>query len=112
MAATVRLWREAEGHWRWAFEDGDLAIASNHPYATRRAAVEAAGTSYPGVPIEEAGSAASGEGGRVGLLACVLMTLAIWRHYRPGRVPSASVPGATSRGSISARRRKSRSRSR
>lgn len=85
MAATVRLWEEAGGRWWWAFVDGDLEIASNLPYATRKEAEEAARLAYPEVAFEHAPGSKEPAGGRVSIPACLLMTLAIWRHYRPGK---------------------------
>jgi hypothetical protein len=82
MAATVELW-EAEGRWWWAFKDGEVEIASNHPYATERQAGEAARLAYPDVPVTGANKAARSDEGPVSFAACVLMCVSIWRHYRP-----------------------------
>jgi hypothetical protein len=84
MAAAIELW-EAGGLWWWSFRDGDLEIPGNHPQKSREDATEAARTAYPDVAIHVRGQPHVRTGGRASLVACVLMCLAIWRHYRPGR---------------------------
>jgi hypothetical protein len=84
MAAAVELW-EAEGLWWWTFKDEDLEIPSNHPYNSKHEAMEAARIAYPDVPLHGLHAPDVADRGRVSFAACVLMSLAIWRHYRPGR---------------------------
>lgn len=84
MAAAVELW-EAEGLWWWSFKDEDLEIPGNHPYTSRREATEAARVAYPDVPLRDLRAPDGDDAGRVSFAACVLMCVAIWRHYRPGR---------------------------
>jgi hypothetical protein len=79
----VRVWEDREGRWWWAFVGGDIEIPSNQPFATRRETEEAARTAYPGVALASERTTEPASEGRAGLVACVLMTLALWRHYRP-----------------------------
>ena len=84
MASAIELW-EAAGLWWWSFRDGDLEIPGNHPYKTRDEATEVARIAYPDVTMHFREAPHEGTGSRASLAACVLMCVAIWRHYRPGR---------------------------
>jgi hypothetical protein len=83
MAAAIELW-ESGGLWWWSFRDDDLEIPGNHPYNSREEAAGAARVAYPDVPMQVRQAPHQGDGGRASVAACVLMCVAIWRHYRPG----------------------------
>jgi hypothetical protein len=85
MPAGIEMWQDADGRWWWAYVDRGLRIDGNHPYDTRAAAEEGARTAYPEVAMAPVGARRAPSEGRAGILSCVLMTLAIWRHYRPRR---------------------------
>jgi hypothetical protein len=60
--SVVEVWREPSQFWRWRYVeprgDGTPAVElfSNDIYQQREAAVEAAMTAYPGVPVRERGT--------------------------------------------------------
>jgi len=57
--SMVEVWQEPSRFWRWRYleppgDAGDaLELVSNDIYDEREAAVEAAMTAYPGVPVRE-----------------------------------------------------------
>jgi hypothetical protein len=100
--SVVEVWQEPSQFWRWRYleprEDSGspLELVSNDIYDQREAAVEAAMTAYPGVPVRERGSPPgaappTGERGRaaamrsrgrlLALLGLVAVLLA-WRQRR------------------------------
>ncbi len=60
--SVVEVWREPSQFWRWRYMEppGDstpaVELLSNEIYEQREAAVEAAMTAYPGVPVRERGT--------------------------------------------------------
>jgi hypothetical protein len=60
--SVVEVWREPSQFWRWRYIEpsGDgtpaMELPSNEVYEQREAAVEAAMTAYPGVPVRERGT--------------------------------------------------------
>jgi hypothetical protein len=61
-AGRIDLWQDTEGSWRWAYREGSsageqeepLVLPGNRSYGTREAALHAAETSFPGVPVRHA----------------------------------------------------------
>jgi hypothetical protein len=84
MEPTIQLWEEREGRWRWRYEEGDLEILSNHPYASRQEAQRAAALAYPGVNVTWTSTErpAAERAERPSFAAFALMVLAVWRWYR------------------------------
>jgi ubiquinol-cytochrome c reductase cytochrome b subunit len=56
---VVEVWRESSEFWRWRYTEPPsegreaLELFSNEVYETRQAAIEAASSAYPGVPVLE-----------------------------------------------------------
>ncbi|HYZ46120.1 MAG TPA: hypothetical protein VE712_00500 [Actinomycetota bacterium] len=89
--ATIQLWRERDGEWRWAYREGDVEITSNHPYPTEAAARTAAAVAYPGAPVSsEEVAAPSPQGQKPTRWTLLLMITAVWRWYRQARRPRAA----------------------
>jgi hypothetical protein len=84
MGASVELWQESDGRWRWAYRDEALEILSNHPYATEPEARAAARLAYPDVPVspEQPGPRPPESHRRASFWSFVLMVVAVWRWYR------------------------------
>ncbi|MFN2489428.1 MAG: hypothetical protein ABR529_06780 [Actinomycetota bacterium] len=86
MPGSIELWQESGGRWRWAYRDGSLEIQSNHPYAMRAEALEAARTAYPDVDHAHARAREHPETSEpAGLGSFLLGIVALWRAYRNAR---------------------------
>ena len=85
-AAAIELWRERDGHWRWAYREGGREILSNNPYASEAEARAAASTAYPGTPISPVLERPNATSGRPpNALTFLLSVTALWRWYRDAR---------------------------
>ena len=71
----VEIWEQG-GVWRWMYRDPEegVVLLGNRTAATRGAALAAARTAYPGVPIRERGATSDHLAGRT-LLAAALGAL-------------------------------------
>ena len=71
----VEIWEQG-GAWQWMYRDPeeDIALLGNRTCASRRAALAAARTAYPGVPVRPPGSLSDHLAGRT-LLAAALGAL-------------------------------------
>ncbi len=86
MAGAIELWQETEGRWRWAYKEDRLELLSNHPYATRDEATDAARVAYPDASIAgRPRNVAGASGKRPTAITFALMVLAVWRWYRRAR---------------------------
>jgi hypothetical protein len=86
MRGLIRLILEDE-RWSWVFEQDDVRLASNHDYASRSEAVEAARRAFPDAHIASTDVQRDNDDDAEsrGFLGFVLMTMAVWRFSRRGR---------------------------
>jgi hypothetical protein len=82
--SRVEVYQEADGRWRWQYQDDKLGLKSNRTYGNEGAARRAARTAYPDHFRRRsvAGYTDRGFIHKIASILAIVLTIVVWRRRR------------------------------